>query len=120
MSTFTGGAFLVAFALKLGASNYVIGLMAAIPALAQFIQIPSIYLVERIRNRRAIAVVASGVDRFFWLFIAAIPFLVSHEIGLILVLIAILLHSCLSEITNCAWNSSMRDLVPPIWPPPTW
>ena len=30
MTTITGGAFLVAFALKLGASNLVIGLMAAI------------------------------------------------------------------------------------------
>jgi len=32
--------------LKLGASNTVIGLLAAIPALAQLVQIPSIYLVE--------------------------------------------------------------------------
>lgn len=39
MSTFTGGAFLVAFALKLGASNFVIGLLAAIPALAQLWQV---------------------------------------------------------------------------------
>jgi len=31
MVTLTGGAFLVAFALKLGASNLVIGLLAAIP-----------------------------------------------------------------------------------------
>ena len=112
MSTFTGGAFLVAFALKLGASNYVIGLMAAIPALAQLIQIPSVYLVERVRNRRAIVVIASGIDRLFWLFIAVIPFLVSHEAGLILVLIAILFHSSLSAVANCAWNSWMRDLVP--------
>jgi hypothetical protein len=112
MSTFTGGAFLVAFALKLGASNYVIGLMAAVPALAQLIQVPSIYLVERVRNRRAIVVIASGMDRLFWIFIAAIPFLMSHEAGLILVLIVILFHSSLSAVANCAWNSWMRDLVP--------
>ena len=31
MVTFTGGTLLVAFALKLGASNLVIGLLAAIP-----------------------------------------------------------------------------------------
>ena len=39
--TLTGGAFLVAFALKLGASNLTVGLLAAIPPLAQLIQVPS-------------------------------------------------------------------------------
>ena len=43
MVTLTGGAFLIAFALKLGASNAVIGLLAAIPPLTQLLQIPSIY-----------------------------------------------------------------------------
>ena len=112
MSTFTGGAFLVAFALHLGASNFVIGLLAAIPALAQLLQIPSVYLVEKIRNRRAIAVIASAVDRAFWVFIALIPFLFSHGAGLVLLLVAILLHSSLSAVVNCSWNSWMRDLVP--------
>lgn len=37
MLTLTGGVFLVAFALKLGASNTIIGLLAAIPPLAQLI-----------------------------------------------------------------------------------
>ncbi len=112
MSTFTGGAFLVVFALKLGASNFVVGLLAAIPALAQLLQIPSIYLVEKIRNRRRIAVIASGMDRIFWLFIALIPFFLSPGPGLIFLLVAVLLHSALSAVTNCSWNSWMRDLVP--------
>jgi hypothetical protein len=59
MVTLTGGVFLVAFALKLGASNSMIGLLAAIPSLAQLIQIPSIYLVEKYRVRRAISVYTS-------------------------------------------------------------
>ncbi len=49
MVTLTGGVFLVAFALKLEASNTIIGLLAAIPPLAQLIQIPAIYLVETYR-----------------------------------------------------------------------
>ena len=51
MVTLTGGVFLVAFALKLEASNTIIGLLAAIPPLAQLIQIPAIYLVEKYRVR---------------------------------------------------------------------
>ena len=39
MVTFTGSVFLVAYALKLGASNVTIGLLAAIPPLAQLIQL---------------------------------------------------------------------------------
>lgn len=66
MVTFTGGAFLVAFALKLGASNLMIGLLAAIPPLMELVQIPSIYLVEKVRNRRVISVYASASSRTMW------------------------------------------------------
>ena len=79
-ATLTGGPFLVAFALKLGASNLMIGLLAAIPPLAQLAQIPSVYLVERIRNRKAISF-TSGVNRVFWLSVAFIPLLFSAPSG---------------------------------------
>ena len=45
MGVLTGGAFLVAFALELGASNFVVGMFAAIMPLCQLLQIPSILLV---------------------------------------------------------------------------
>ena len=77
MMTLTGGVFLVAFGLKLGASNIVIGLLAAIAPLSQLIQIPSIFLVEKYRARRAIAVYAALTSRFFLLFIALIPLLLT-------------------------------------------
>nr|NIN01452.1 MFS transporter [candidate division Zixibacteria bacterium] len=112
MATLTGGAFLVAFALKLGASNLVIGLLAAIPPLAQLIQIPSIYLVEKVRNRRVISVFASGGSRVFWLLIALIPFLFPDKGGLGFLLFAILVYSAISAVSSCSWNSWMRDLVP--------
>jgi len=111
-TTLTGGPFLVAFALKLGASNLIIGLLAAIPPLAQLIQIPSIYLVEKIRNRKAISFTASGVNRLFWLSVAAIPFLSSIEAGLSFLLVAMIVYSVISAVSNCSWNSWMRDLVP--------
>jgi len=49
MVTLTGGVFLVAFALKLGASNLVIGLLAAIPPLTQLIQIP--FFIVRVTHK---------------------------------------------------------------------
>jgi hypothetical protein len=112
MTTLTGGVFLVAFALKLGASNFVIGLLAAIPPLLQLIQIPSIYLVEKYRNRRSITMYTSALSRIFWLLIALIPFLFSIEVGLIFLIAALLLNSAIASISGCSWNSWMRDLVP--------
>ena len=47
MGAFTGGAVLVAFAVLLGASNLVIGLLAAVGPLTQILQIPTVLLVDR-------------------------------------------------------------------------
>lgn len=112
MVTFTSGAFLVAFALKLGASNVLIGILAAIPFLAQLIQLPSILLVEKIRNRRAISVYSSIVSRSFFILIALIPFLFSLKLGLKIMVFSLALHSIFGGISNASWNSWMRDLIP--------
>ncbi len=45
MSVLTGGAFLVAFALLLGAPNIVIGVLAAAGPLTQMLQIPAIFYI---------------------------------------------------------------------------
>lgn len=113
MVTLTGGIFLVAFALKLGASNTVIGLLAAIPALAQLIQIPSIYFIEKYRVRRAITVYAGILSRMFLLFAALIPFLfVTREVGLIFLILVLSMHTVFAAIGNSSWNPWMRDLIP--------
>lgn len=112
MVTLTGGAFLVAFALKLGASNVVIGLLAAIPPLMQLIQIPSIFLIEKIRNRRAISVYTSAASRIMWLLIALTPVLLSPEAGLMFLVVALSLQAGFAAVSACSWNSWMRDLVP--------
>jgi MFS family permease len=112
MVTFTSGAFLVAFALKLGASNVIIGLLAAIPPLMQLIQLPSIYLVEKLRNRRAITVYSSLISRTLFMLIAVTPFLFSNEIALSIVIITMILQSAFGAISNTSWGSWMRDLIP--------
>ncbi|MCX9010768.1 MAG: MFS transporter [Candidatus Methanoperedens sp.] len=112
MAALTGGVFLVAFALKLGASNMLIGLLAAIPPLVQLIQIPCIYLVESHRVRRKVCVYTAFSSRILWLFIALIPFLFSGGTGLTVLLIAILLSTTLSAVGGCSWNSWMHDFLP--------
>nr|MDO8097657.1 MFS transporter [Candidatus Njordarchaeota archaeon] len=112
MVSLTQGAFLVGFALKLGAPNFVIGLLSAIIPLTQLIQIPSIYLVEKYRVRRAISVYASFGARIFLLLMALIPFLFSPQIGLIFLMLALFLNTSIGAISTTSWNSWMHDLIP--------
>ena len=65
MATLTQGVILAAFALELGASNLIIGLLATIGPVSQLIQIPSIYLVEKVRKRKLITVLSAVISRFF-------------------------------------------------------
>ena len=112
MGTLTSGTFLIAFALLLGASNFIIGLLAAIPPLLQLLQIPTILLIEKIRNRKLIAVVAAGISRLFWLPIIAIPIIFSPSIGITILLIAMICHAAFGAIAGCSWNSWIRDVLP--------
>ena len=112
MAALTGGVFLVAFALKLGASNMLIGFLAAIPPLVQLVQIPSIYLIEKLRTRRTICMYAAASSRLLWLLIALIPFIVPDSERLAILIIAILLSTTLSALAGSSWNSWMHDFLP--------
>lgn len=112
MVTLTSGIFLVAFGLQLGASNTVIGLLAAIPPLAELVQMPAISVVERTRNRRLVCVGASVFARIFWVAIALIPFLAGPAAAIPLLVVSLALYGCISAVSHCSWNSWMRDLVP--------
>jgi len=112
MGILTGGAFLIAFAVKLGASNLVIGILAAIGPLSQLLQLPSIFLVEKVRNRRAIVVITAAMSRICWLLIALSPFLFGATIGLTVLLLSMIGASALGAVSGCGWNSWMRDMIP--------
>ncbi|MEW5803249.1 MAG: MFS transporter [bacterium] len=110
--TLTGGVFLVAFALELGASNVMIGILVAILPLAQLIQVPSVYLVEKLRVRQPITVYSTALAISFWLFVALIPLLFPPRSGLYLLTAALTLGAVFNAVSACSWNSWMRDLVP--------
>ncbi|HSW57319.1 MAG TPA: MFS transporter [Dehalococcoidales bacterium] len=113
-TSITTSGLLAAFALALGANNMQIGILAAIPFLMQLLQIPAILLVERLRRRKAIAVTTWFVAQLFWFPMALIPFFFevpsAAAISALLVLLAI--RGVFSAVTNCSWNSWIRDLVP--------
>ena len=113
-SSITTSGFLAAFALALGANNLQIGILASLPILAQILQIPTILLVERLRKRKVIAVSSWSLAQLLWLPIALIPFYleVPGAWAVAVLLGAMTVRGLLQAVTNGAWNSWVRDLVP--------
>lgn len=109
----SGGVVLAAFALALGAGPIQIGLLAAIPYIAQVAQLPAIALVERVRQRRKIGVLAVTVARVFIILLAVLPFLPANASPLPLLIGAQFLICALGSVGGCAINSWMHQLLPP-------
>ena len=107
----TTGVILTAFALHLGASNAMVGVLASTPFLAQLLQLPAILMVERWRRRKLIAVVTSLVGRAMLGIMAATAFFTGTA-PLLVFLAAQAILCGMGAIGACAWNAWMRDLAP--------
>lgn len=112
MAVLTTGAFLVAFALLLGASNLVIGLLAGVGPMAQILQLPAILLVEKLRWRKAIAVVTISISRLSLLGIAVLPWYVPLHSAMPIFLLLLLVYFGMGAVGGCAFNAWFRDVVP--------
>lgn len=108
----TSGVILVGYALALGASNFVIGLLAAVPFLAQLAQIPAVALVERWRRRRLISVSALAVARLILLPLAFMPLLGAGLLAQSILVVGTALSAALGAVAACSWNSWIHQLVP--------
>jgi len=103
---------LVGFALAIGASPFQIGLLAALPLIAQAAQLPAIALVERVRKRRKIAVLSATAARVFILTLVLLPWVIEPGARLPC-LIAVELAICLlGSVCGCALNSWLHDFLP--------
>jgi MFS family permease len=111
MGTLTTGVFLVGFAVALGADNFAIGVLAAVPFAVQLLQIPAVFLVERWRARRDICVFSTAIGRAFLIGAAAAPF-VGGAFAVVALIVSLAIYQAMAAIAGCAWNSWMRDLVP--------
>ncbi|HEX8300997.1 MFS transporter [Sphingomonas sp.] len=107
----TGGVILTAFALHLGASNLMIGILASAPFLTQLLQVPAILIIERTRARKRIAVLTSIFGRLMLLVMAATAF-AAGTAPLLVFLAAQYVLCGLSAVGACAWNAWIRDLAP--------
>lgn len=109
---FSGGVILVAFALALGANPLQVGLLAAIPFLAQAAQLPATVLIERLRTRRRIGVGAITAARVVIGLIALVPWLPDPSSRLTVLIVAQAVIALLHAVGGCAVNSWLHELIP--------
>ena len=109
------GGFLAAYALALGASNFHIGILIAIPFIMQPIQIAAVIAIERIRMRKAVTIPASVAVDLSWLLIGLIPFAIisPSPVAVTLLLLLTAIRGAGNAIEITGWTSWLRDLAPP-------
>lgn len=104
-------AFLVAFALLFGASNFVVGLLGAMPYLVSFmIEIPGAKLTEFF-SRKKICNIAQTISRTSWALIILVPYFFKESPLLFLTLFFAWIKIT-DLITEPAWISLIADIVP--------
>ncbi|GIX47312.1 MAG: MFS transporter [Candidatus Tectimicrobiota bacterium] len=114
MGSLTGGVFLTGFALKvLHAQPQQIGVLAALPTLANLVQLAGSYLVETTGQRKRLCLLGSVLSKTLWLLVLLLPLLPLPAAGRVWALVGILaLTSLLSSLSGVAWMAWMSDLVP--------
>ena len=111
MNNLASGAFLIAYALLFHASNLIIGILAAIPFLANLTQLVSTVIIEKYHRRKMISVITSTSARLSLFFIALTPLLFKNY-EIIALLTFITMMNVLGALSNGAFNSWMKDFVP--------
>src|SRR3982751_2625778 len=106
-----GGVILVGFALELGATPLHIGLLAAIPFLAQVAQLPGIALIEKLGQRRKIAVVSVGISRLMIAALAVLVLIPDKKDALYALLAAQVVITLFGSVAGCSVNSWMHQLL---------
>jgi MFS family permease len=104
--------FVSVFAIRLGASNTLVGLLVSLPALINiFWLIPSARIIERQRRRLPIIVRASFLQRLGYLLIALMPFVLrTHRPEALVALVALITFP--TAIATVAFTSLLADVVP--------
>lgn len=113
--TLTGGVFMPAFALTLGANNFYIGALAAVPFFANLSQLVGAYFVENYPGRKKLSIVTSSVSRVLWapaIILALLGWQDDQTTTRGILLVLLILAYGLLAISGVAWLSWMTDLVP--------
>ncbi|MCQ6956527.1 MFS transporter [Mucilaginibacter aquariorum] len=112
MVVFTSGTFLTAMAIHMGATNFQLGLLAALPTFTTIFQLASIWLVQKFNNRKIITSVFNLLARLPLLAIGVMPLLFRGTTTIQVLLVLLFFQHIFGDIAGASWNSWMKDLIP--------
>lgn len=112
MVVFTSGTFLTAMAIHMGATNFQLGVLAALPTFTTIFQLLSIWLVRKFNNRKIISVICNFMARIPLLFIGVLPFLFTAGTSIQVLIVMLFFQHIFGDIAGASWNAWMKDLIP--------
>ncbi|PYI53180.1 MFS transporter [Paenibacillus flagellatus] len=107
-----GGPFLTGYLLYLGASSFQIGIVLAIPSMANMLQIVGALLIQRFTNRKLAFALLCGLHRILWVLTGAVPFVFPREFGVAAYIAVCVLGFVGQAIGSVFWTSLIADMVP--------
>lgn len=112
MVVFTSGTFLTAMAIHMGATNFQLGVLAALPTFTTIFQILSIWMVQKFKNRKAITAFCNFMARIPLIAIGLMPFLFSGSTSVEMVIVMLFFQHIFGDIAGASWNAWMKDMIP--------
>ncbi|WP_240041163.1 MFS transporter [Paenibacillus ginsengarvi] len=107
-----GGPFVTGYLLYLGATSLQVGIVLAIPSLANMLQLVAALLIQRFTNRKLLFTVLCGAHRLLWLAAGVLPMFIPRELG-VSVYIAVCIVAFMSQAMGSVfWTSLIADMVP--------
>ncbi len=112
MDTLATGSILTAYALLLGAGNFEIGILGAVPFIGNLIHIFVSWLLEKGYSVKQISVLSSFMARPFYLLAAGLVFFEGQSWAVPALILFLIGAYCIGNIAGGAWRPWMKELVP--------
>ncbi len=106
------GTFATAFALYLGCSNFVLGVLGAIPSFVGLLQVVSSYLAQTLPSKKRIVTELAVFGRLLWIPILAIPFLLPRRDWIAAFILLNLLSYGSLSIAGTLWTDWISRIIP--------
>ncbi|QHW33302.1 MFS transporter [Paenibacillus rhizovicinus] len=107
-----GGPILTIYVIFLGGTASDVGLVVAIPALANLVQLVAAFYIQRFTNRRLLLAVFAITHRTLWVATGLIPFLVTASLRVDVFIGMFLMSFVCASTSSVFWTSIIADMVP--------
>lgn len=112
IANFLGGPILTIYVVYLGGSASDVGLVVAVPALANLVQLVAAFYIQRFTNRRLLLLVFATLHRVLWVSTGLIPFFVTESLRVDVFIGLFLMSFVCASTSSVFWTSIIADMVP--------